>query len=161
MGALRLLPHRRAAGRRGWVLGTVWRTGLRPLLRTSRPFFGFHVVAALPAGTGSGVNPRPTSTSTPQKKPFLRHGAEGLHLAPAPTPLHWLRPARAAINPGSLTQRLMAAAVAAAMMWGRQTGKSQRGGSVSGGKSARRGVRVTVMLNRTKTPSEKAVASIG
>ena len=42
--------------------------------------------------------------------------------------------ARAAINPGSLTQRLMAAAAAAAMMRGRQTGTSQCGGSVSGGK---------------------------
>ncbi|MCL6375699.1 hypothetical protein EXT64_22845 [Pectobacterium atrosepticum] len=69
--------------------------------------------------------------------------------------------ARAAIKPGSLTQRLMAAADAAAMMWHRQTGKSQHGGSVSGAKSARRGVRVTVMLNRPKTLSEKAVASIG
>ncbi|MBE5216001.1 hypothetical protein IG611_20010 [Pectobacterium sp. A535-S3-A17] len=55
----------------------------------------------------------------------------------------------------------MAAAVAAAMMWGRQTGKSQHGGSVSGGKSARRGVRVTGVLMWPKTLSEKAVASMG
>ncbi|WP_338659289.1 hypothetical protein [Pectobacterium araliae] len=138
--------------------------------------------------------------------------AEGLHLTPAPTLLHWLRPARsrrllarsrarhlrpvrpppgaslfnvlscglrqpapgrrftvpqascgtarAAIKPGSLTQRLMAAADAAAMMWHRQTGKSQHGGSVSGGKSARRVVRVKVVLNRPKTSPEKPATSI-
>ncbi|QHP81511.1 hypothetical protein EO763_17300 [Pectobacterium odoriferum] len=69
--------------------------------------------------------------------------------------------ARAAIKPGSLTQRLMAAAAAAAMMRGRQTGTSQHGGSVSGGKSARRGVRVTGVLMWPKTPPEKGVASMG
>ncbi|MBI0566042.1 hypothetical protein F6Q05_21520, partial [Pectobacterium parmentieri] len=37
--------------------------------------------------------------------------------------------ARAALNPGSATKRVMAAAAAAAMMWRRQTGTSQRGGS--------------------------------
>ncbi|WP_233973574.1 hypothetical protein [Pectobacterium versatile] len=139
--------------------------------------------------------------------------AEGRHLAPAPTLLHWLRPARsrrllarsrarhlrpvrpppgaspfnilscglrqpapgrrftipqascgtarAAIKPGSLTKRLMAAADAAAMMWHRQTGKSQHGGSVSGGKSARRGVRVAGVLMWPKMLPEKHVASIG
>ncbi|MEH0833329.1 hypothetical protein [Pectobacterium cacticida] len=215
MGALRLPWLRCAAGRRGSALGAVWRTGLRPLLRTSCPFFGSRGVVALPGGAGCGVSLQATSTSTstPKQKPFLRHGAEGLYLAPAPTPLHWLRPARnrpllarsrarhlrpvrpppgasllnflscgprqpapgrrfpvpqascgtarAAIKPGSLTQRLMAAAVAAVMMWHRQTGKSQRGGSVSAGKSAHRGVRVNVVLNRPKTLSEKAVASRG
>ncbi|CAG77183.1 hypothetical protein ECA4286 [Pectobacterium atrosepticum SCRI1043] len=55
----------------------------------------------------------------------------------------------------------MAAAAAAAMMWRRQTGKSEPGGSVSGGKSARRDVRVTVVLMWPKTLSEKAVASTG
>ncbi|RYC37109.1 hypothetical protein ACI51Z_16360 [Pectobacterium carotovorum] len=45
-------------------LGAVWRTGLRPLLRTSGSFPGFNGVAAFPGGAGSGVNPRPTSTST-------------------------------------------------------------------------------------------------
>ncbi|MCL6319211.1 hypothetical protein EXT67_23385 [Pectobacterium atrosepticum] len=50
-------------------------------------------------------------------------------------------------------KRLMAAAAAAAMMWLMQTGKSQHGGSVSGAKSARRGVRVKVVLNRPKAPS--------
>ncbi|CAG76296.1 hypothetical protein ECA3396 [Pectobacterium atrosepticum SCRI1043] len=55
----------------------------------------------------------------------------------------------------------MAAADAAAMMWHRQTGKSEPGGSVSGAKSARRGVRVTGVLMWPETLSEKAVASIG
>lgn len=59
------------------------------------------------------------------------------------------------------TKRLMAAACAAAMMCLRQTRKSQHGGSVSGGKSARRGVRVKVVLNRPKMLSKKHVASIG
>ncbi|POE35467.1 hypothetical protein BV920_23365 [Pectobacterium odoriferum] len=40
---------------------------------------------------------------------------------------------------------------AAAMMWRRQTGTSQHGGSVSGAKSARRGVRVKTVLNWRKT----------
>lgn len=47
-------------------------------------------------------------------------------------------------------KRLMAAADAAAMMWGRQTGKSERGGSVSAGKSARRGVGVKTLLSWRK-----------
>lgn len=47
-------------------------------------------------------------------------------------------------------KRLMAAADAAAMMWLMQTGKSQRGGSVSAGKSARRGVRVKTLLSWQK-----------
>nr|WED69463.1 hypothetical protein PJ912_06385 [Pectobacterium colocasium] len=55
----------------------------------------------------------------------------------------------------------MAAADAAAMMWRRQTGTSQRGGSVSGGKSARRGVRVAGRLTWPKTLPEKAVAFNG
>ncbi|WJM79997.1 hypothetical protein [Pectobacterium brasiliense] len=67
-------------------MGKVWRTGLRPLLRTSAFFPGSHGVAALPGGGSSGVSTWPTST--PQQKPFLRHGAEGLYLAPAPTLLH-------------------------------------------------------------------------
>ncbi|WP_261850225.1 hypothetical protein, partial [Pectobacterium araliae] len=83
---------RLAAGVR--LSGAVWRTGLRPLLSAAASFPGSDGVAALPGGGSSGVNPRPTSTSTPKQKPFLRHGAEGLHLAPAPTLLHWLRPAR-------------------------------------------------------------------
>ncbi|MEI7357263.1 hypothetical protein WCT78_21990, partial [Pectobacterium versatile] len=58
------------------------------------------------------------------------------------------------------TKRLMAAADAAAMMWRRQTGTSQHGGSVSGGKSARRGVRVKVVLNRPKVHPEKPATSI-
>nr|WED69451.1 hypothetical protein PJ912_06305 [Pectobacterium colocasium] len=62
---------RLAAGVR--LFRTARRTGLRPLLSASRPFFGFHGVAALPGGAGSGVNPRPTST--PKQKPLLRHGA--------------------------------------------------------------------------------------
>ncbi|WP_224653549.1 hypothetical protein [Pectobacterium versatile] len=45
---------------------TARRTGLRPLLRTSRPFFGFHGVAAFPGGAGSGVSLQQTSTSTEQ-----------------------------------------------------------------------------------------------
>ncbi|MCL6340897.1 hypothetical protein EXT58_21860 [Pectobacterium carotovorum subsp. carotovorum] len=48
-------------------------------------------------------------------------------------------------------KRLMAAAAAAAMMWLMQTGKSQHGGSVSGAKSARRGVRVNAVLSWRKT----------
>ncbi|WP_161569003.1 MULTISPECIES: hypothetical protein [Pectobacterium] len=73
----------------------MWRTARQlALLRTSACFPGSDGVAAFPGGGSSGVNPRPTSTSTPKQKPFLRHGAEGLHLAPAPTLLHWLRPAR-------------------------------------------------------------------
>ncbi|WP_263064977.1 hypothetical protein [Dickeya dadantii] len=55
---------RLAAGVR--LCGTVWRTGLRPLLSASRPFFGFHGVAALPGGAGSGANLQQTSTSTEQ-----------------------------------------------------------------------------------------------
>ncbi|MEI7006100.1 hypothetical protein [Pectobacterium parmentieri] len=55
----------------------------------------------------------------------------------------------------------MAAADAAAMMWRRQTGTSQHGGSVSAGKSARRGVRVKTLLRWQKTRLKKAVASIG
>ncbi|KMK82352.1 hypothetical protein [Pectobacterium atrosepticum] len=55
----------------------------------------------------------------------------------------------------------MAAADAAAMMWRRQTGKSQRGGSVSAGKSARRELWVTGVLTWPKTLSKKAVASSG
>lgn len=35
------------------LLRTARRTGLRPLLSASRPFFGFHGVAALPGGAGS------------------------------------------------------------------------------------------------------------
>ncbi|WP_226302367.1 hypothetical protein, partial [Pectobacterium atrosepticum] len=74
MGALRLPWLRCAAGRRGSALGAAWRTARRlALLRTSRPCFGFHSVAALPGGAGCCVNPRPTST--PKQKPFLRHGA--------------------------------------------------------------------------------------
>ncbi|MEQ9897701.1 hypothetical protein [Pectobacterium parmentieri] len=143
----------------------------------------------------------------------LTASAERRYLAPAPTPLHWLCPARsrkllarsrarhlrlvrpppgasllnivscgprqpvpgrrftvpqascgtarAALNPGSATKRVMAAAAAAAMMWRRQTGTSQRGGSVSEGKSARRWVRVTGVLTWPKTLPEKAVASRG
>ncbi|MBE5215764.1 hypothetical protein IG611_14810 [Pectobacterium sp. A535-S3-A17] len=55
----------------------------------------------------------------------------------------------------------MAAADAAAMMWLMQTGTSQRGGSVSAGKSARRDVRVKTLLSWQKTLPEKAVASMG
>ncbi|MBE5204604.1 hypothetical protein IG612_18810 [Pectobacterium sp. FL60-S17] len=55
----------------------------------------------------------------------------------------------------------MAAAAAAAMMRGRQTGTSQHGGSVSGGKSARRGVGVAGRLTWPKMLPEKAVASMG
>ncbi|URG49847.1 hypothetical protein IG609_004600 [Pectobacterium quasiaquaticum] len=72
------LRQRCAAGRRGSALGAVWRTARRlALLRTSRPCFGFHSVAALPGGAGSGVSLQATSTSrsTPQQKPLLRHGA--------------------------------------------------------------------------------------
>ncbi|MCA6927712.1 MULTISPECIES: hypothetical protein [Pectobacterium] len=47
------------------------------------------------------------------------------------------------------------------MMWLKQAGKSQRGGSVSGGKSTRRGVRVKAVLNSPKMPPEKYVASMG
>ncbi|RNM18240.1 hypothetical protein EFS38_20075 [Dickeya undicola] len=65
------------------------------------------------------------------------------------------------MKPGSLIQRLMAAAGAAAMMWLMQTGKSQHGGSVSEAKSARRCVRVAGVLMWPKTLSEKHVASMG
>ncbi|WP_146207462.1 hypothetical protein [Pectobacterium carotovorum] len=64
------------------------------------------------------------------------------------------------VNPQK-AKRLMAAAGAAAMMWLMQTGKSQRGGSVSGGKSARRGVGVAGRLTWPKMLPEKAVASMG
>ncbi|AYH04284.1 hypothetical protein C5E23_02215 [Pectobacterium parmentieri] len=46
-------------------------------------------------------------------------------------------------------------AAAAAMMWRRQTGTSQRGGSVSAGKSARRVVGVMGLLMWTKTLPER------
>ncbi|GKX44129.1 hypothetical protein SOASR015_31630 [Pectobacterium carotovorum subsp. carotovorum] len=49
----------------------------------------------------------------------------------------------------------MAAAVAAAMMWLMQTGTSQHGGSVSGAKNARRGVRVAGRLIELGIPPEK------
>ncbi|MBA0219909.1 hypothetical protein H0248_21695 [Pectobacterium brasiliense] len=48
------------------LLRTARRTGLRPLLSASRPFFGFHGVAALPGGAGYGVSLQQTSTSTEQ-----------------------------------------------------------------------------------------------
>ncbi|KMK82354.1 hypothetical protein KCQ_07545 [Pectobacterium atrosepticum ICMP 1526] len=52
----------------------MWRTA-RPLalLSATALVLGSYGVAALPGGTGSGVNPRPTST--PKQKPLLRHGA--------------------------------------------------------------------------------------
>ncbi len=77
------------------LLSTARRTARRlALLRTSRPFFGSHGVAALPGGAGSGVNLQQTSTSTEQGVVGLTASAERRYLAPAPTPLHWLCPAR-------------------------------------------------------------------
>ncbi|MDE8744535.1 hypothetical protein PZA20_22300 [Pectobacterium polaris] len=59
----------------------------------------------------------------------------------------------------------MAAAVAAAMMLRRQTGTSQHGGSVSGAKSARRGVRVkaavaAAMMLRRQTGTSQHGGSV-
>ncbi|MBL0897003.1 hypothetical protein G5646_21585, partial [Pectobacterium atrosepticum] len=51
--------------------------------RQRQAFFSIDGVAALPGGAGCGVSLQATSTSTPQQKPFLRHGAEGLHARPA------------------------------------------------------------------------------
>ncbi|QHQ17999.1 hypothetical protein GMW39_20725 [Pectobacterium parmentieri] len=156
---------RLAAGVR--LCGAVWRTGLRPLLST--PVF-------LPWLSRCGRPPwrrrlrrQPSANLNVNRTGVvgLMASAERRYLAPAPTPLHWLCPARtrqtlhrptascgtarAALKPGSATKRVMAAAAAAAMMWRRQTGTSQRGGSVSAGKSARRGVRVKTLLSWRKT----------
>ncbi|WP_226887671.1 hypothetical protein, partial [Pectobacterium aquaticum] len=85
MGALRLLPHRCAAGRRGWVLGAVWRTARQlALLRTSACFPGSDGVAAFPGGAGSGVSVQQTSTEQGLS-------ACGLHLtASCPPGCVWL-----------------------------------------------------------------------
>ncbi|MEI7006110.1 hypothetical protein, partial [Pectobacterium parmentieri] len=59
------------------LLSTARRTARRlALLRTSRPFFGSHGVAALPGGAGSGVNLQQTSTSTEQGVVGLTASAE-------------------------------------------------------------------------------------
>ncbi|WP_261850260.1 hypothetical protein [Pectobacterium araliae] len=58
--------------------GAVWRTARQlALLRTSASFPGSDGVAAFPGGAGIGANLQQTSTSTstPKRKPFLRHGA--------------------------------------------------------------------------------------
>ncbi|MFP1778143.1 hypothetical protein ACLEEB_02735 [Lonsdalea quercina] len=89
-----LPQHRCAAGRRGWHSGAAWRTGLRPLLSASYSFFSIHGVAAVPGGAGTGVSPQANVNINPEREVGLTASAEGRHLAPAPTPLRWLRPAR-------------------------------------------------------------------
>lgn len=73
------------------LLRTARRTGLRPLLSASRPFFGFHGVAALPGGAGSV----PTlGQRQPQSRSRSFVTALNGFTSPRPNPLHWLRPAR-------------------------------------------------------------------
>lgn len=189
-----LLPHRRAAGRRGCapqnsaahraapsavgsrapsVAPTVWppslaaqapalilgqrqrqqKRGCRPdglrLTASPRPRPNPAALAA-PGSQSLAPCSFPCSPSPPRAAPAGGLPAKSLSCGlrqPAPSrrftvPQASCGTARAALKPGSLTQRLMAAAAAAAMMRGRQTGTSQHGGSVSGAKSARRGVGV-------------------